>query len=1177
MVSPLPLAEAVEVGEVSSFSLTLRSVMSICTSLKRTGCVLAWLIATDGVERESLNSKLLKALFHSGACPRADHRRSALPIRLGEFVSLVEFLRTHTLTKVVSEAAIERWCGEAWSYVACFACNALMGVSRPLPMGGWTKLEERMASAIRLSAKKLTCHGQAFDSDWEVLEKDLKGKRVNYLGEEVGTCEVLTLAQVLPALPPKEHGGSIDVVDFVSPGTRRLLMDPHSCLLEDDGRTLPRLQGRVHVAKGDLIPLCAELVDRGICEWIDLSAVVRYRDQPVLNGLFGVKKSAQLNDGRVILRLIMNLVPSNSILAQFQGGTQNLPMITSWMSAVLEGDDEVSIWQSDMSNAFYLFRIPSAWLGFLAFNVVVGSEDLGLPGGGKKALACKVLPMGWLSSVAVMQEVSERILLDRQLGFESQIVRRRPVPLWMVGLLKEARRDNRAWWHVYLDNFAAGQIHGPDEELKGGHRLHQLAEAAWDEVGVMSSAKKRVTAAKEAQELGAFLDSDGKTLGASPERFHKLIQITMLVISKPQLSKRLVQIIAGRWVHVLQFRRAGMSFLDSTWRFISSKRFDIKLVNEVRRELFHCVCAVPLLHTALDAKVSSVTTASDASMTGGAVGIARELSESGKSFVKNAVTTEKFVPQIPVVVVSLFNGIGGAFRSYDALGLQPLAMIAFDLHKPAQRVTSRRWPHVLLYGDVRELDEHMVRSWLMKYPGAVEIHLWAGFPCTDLSSARAFREGLAGKNSSLFFEIPRIFQLLKKVAGPDIRVRLAVENVASMTKDACQEISRVLRLRPFYLDCSDAVPMNRPRLCWCTEDLDGALDGVWAEAQEFWTRIHAQSPYPASEQWLSAEWEWSGEADGHIFPTCMKAIVRDKPPVQPAGISRCNPDAIGRWTADQYRYPPYQYRDQFILWHRQKGTWRLLNSTEREMLMGYGFEHTRLCMSESEAKQSRQKLEDERCSLIGDSFSVFSFVIVAAALCSRFFTKMSYSHICERLGMAPGFVCPLRIRAPLQRSLCYGIVRGPLDVPVQDLNKILLSRVNHTGSDVKITTGEFMNPKALCRQSVSADWWDWRASFKVRWKHKEHINILELRSILLAIKYHISHLKAENCRVFHLTDSYVCMSVVGKGRTGSKRLSRVLKELNAHLLAFGLWVVVAHVESGDNPTDGASRSMAVLH
>lgn len=60
----------------------------------------------------------------------------------------------------------------------------------------------------------------------------------------------------------------------------------------------------------------------------------------------------------------------------------------------------------------------------------------------------------------------------------------------MVGLLKEARHSGRSWWHVYLDNFAAGQILGDTEELVGGELLHQLAEEAWASANVISAEKR---------------------------------------------------------------------------------------------------------------------------------------------------------------------------------------------------------------------------------------------------------------------------------------------------------------------------------------------------------------------------------------------------------------------------------------------------------------------------------------------------------------------------------------------------------------------------------------------------------------------------------------------------------------------------------------------------------------
>jgi hypothetical protein len=146
-----------------------------------------------------------------------------------------------------------------------------------------------------------------------------------------------------------------------------------------------------------------------------------------------------------------------------------------------------------------------------------------------------------------------------------------------------------------------------------------------------------------------------------------------------------------------------------------------------------------------------------------------------------------------------------------------------------------------------------------------------------------------------------------------------------------------------------------------------------------------------------------------------------------------------------------------------------------------------------------------------------------------------------------------------------------------DLNRLLLTKVNHTGSDIRITTGEILCPKSVPRQSVEASWWKWLPSFSVQWKQKEHINVLELRAILLAVQYQISHLGASHLRLFHVSDSFVAMSIVAKGRTASRQLGVVLKFLNSLLLGFGLTLAIGHVESTENPTDGASRQMAFLH
>ena len=307
----------------------------------------------------------------------------------------------------------------------------------------------------------------------------------------------------------------------------------------------------------------------------------------------------------------------------------------------------------------------------------------------------------------------------------------------------------------------------------------------------------------------------------------------------------------------------------------------------------------------------------------------------------------------------------------------------------------------------------------------------------------------------------------------------------------------------------------------------------------------------------------------NMFPTCMKAIKRNRPPPAPAGLSRTPVDAQQRWASDDFRYPPYQYKSQYVLWSK-KG-WRLLEGSERELLHGYGWGHTELALSASDIKKNYQDYEDARCSLVGDSFSMYSFVIFAWGSCAHALPGMTYKHLCDRMGMAPGFCAPPDAKCPLARKLVYGSTSAE-PVAVHQLTRLLLARVNHTGSDVRISSGAVMNPKAYPRQSACSAWWCWRRVFNCRWEKAEHINRLELRSILLALRWRVQRLGECHCRFIHLTDSYVSMSIVSKGRSSSTALMSIMRQISAVQLGFQLHPVLIHVESTDNPTDDASRS-----
>jgi hypothetical protein len=72
-----------------------------------------------------------------------------------------------------------------------------------------------------------------------------------------------------------------------------------------------------------------------------------------------------------------------------------------------------------------------------------------------------------------------------------------------------------------------------------------------------------------------------------------------------------------------------MVTLDATWTFVSGKVANPQLEAKVRSELLGCCCIALLIHSNLRAGISEVTTANDASMSGGAVGKSVELTSSG--------------------------------------------------------------------------------------------------------------------------------------------------------------------------------------------------------------------------------------------------------------------------------------------------------------------------------------------------------------------------------------------------------------------------------------------------------------------------------------------------------------------------------------------------------------------
>ena len=109
---------------------------------------------------------------------------------------------------------------------------------------------------------------------------------------------------------------------------------------------------------------------------------------------------------------------------------------------------------------------------------------------------------------------------------------------------------------------------------------------------------------------------------------------------------------------------------------------------------------------------------------------------------------------------------------------------------------------------------------------------------------------------------------------------------------------------------------------------------------------------------------------------------------------------------------------------------------------------------------------------------------------------------------------------------------------------------------------------------------NWSTIVSSQWRRSEHINSLELRASLSAIRWSLtSPLSVERrmrgdyrhwCGLL-VSDSSATVGSINKGRSSSHRLLRPLRSLNALLLASGVQLHVAWIPSKENPADAPSR------
>ena len=123
-----------------------------------------------------------------------------------------------------------------------------------------------------------------------------------------------------------------------------------------------------------------------------------------------------------------------------------------------------------------------------------------------------------------------------------------------------------------------------------------------------------------------------------------------------------------------------------------------------------------------------------------------------------------------IKVLSLFSGIGGAEVSLYRLGIPLKVVVSVEISEVNRNIERSWWEQTNQKGilveiaDVQQLTNDRLEQLISSFRG-FDL-LIGGSPCNNLAgSNRVSRDGLEGKESSLFFEYIRILDTVKSLMG----------------------------------------------------------------------------------------------------------------------------------------------------------------------------------------------------------------------------------------------------------------------------------------------------------------------------------------------------------------------------------------------------------------------------
>ena len=373
-------------------------------------------------------------------------------------------------------------------------------------------------------------------------------------------------------------------------------------------------------------------------EALDVSgmlAAVRRGRTSARCGLFCVRKEWCPQRRVWMLRLILDRRPRNAEERQVQAEEDTMPHGCVFCEIILEHDEEVRLWLSDLPQWYYRMKVSAeraatnvftkvldgdAHRGLAAVQALLASEGRAADDDapvGPVQFALGTLAMGDVNATVFAQ--SAHVELLRRFGAmrESEMMVYRGLP-----------PRGKTWEGVVIDDHAIAAVtrRGAPSATPATRRARELfsaGRAAYESIGIEDVAEKRQQGQLDAVAWGCEVQGRRGRAGSRRAKRAALAALTLDLVMIGCTTVELLQSIVGLWSDVLLYRREAFAVFSAVYHFLERYKDDSPRVvrvlpGVVRNDLLGVVCLAPLLDYPLRSSVASVLHVSDASLDGAA-------------------------------------------------------------------------------------------------------------------------------------------------------------------------------------------------------------------------------------------------------------------------------------------------------------------------------------------------------------------------------------------------------------------------------------------------------------------------------------------------------------------------------------------------------------------------------